>query len=1201
MTSTDPLGHASTYTYDALGRQSTATDATGVSQSTAYDPVGRVAVQWDTSGASWITTYDLDGNATRKADPSGYALNYTYDSLGNVKTVAVAGYTAFTNLTYDFVGRLLTTDLYPTTYTYDARGRTKTVKDGTNNTTTYDYDLANRKTAETSPLGHVKRWTYDAAGRVKATADALNNTTTYAYDAAGQLTDVTLPRGGAYAFTHDTDGHTLSQSDPLTKTTTYGYDAEGRPTSIVYPSGRSVVTAYDTAGRITSATAGGKTRTYGYDDAGRTTSAADPDTGTLQYAYNDRGLLSTVTDVFGATVYGYDVAQRLSSATPPTGTATTYAYSFNSTRETVSVRGATNADLLYNYAGRLRTRTPIAPSRTTGGSFQFDYDNAGRPINYVGGTATYDADGRVINTTDTLSGTTKTTTYGYDDADRLTSAVVTQGTTQLSSTAYQWDADSNRTSVTSGTTTTTATFNTADQLTSTSDGTSYSYDDDGRQIAVGSTAYAYNGFGELASAGGVTYGNDALGRLATRTTTAGTENFGYAGLDSTVNAWRRGSGSATHIVLDTKGGQLAFATDGAKTYRTGTNLHGDLVRLRDDFATAADWYASYDPFGAVTWTSATQPIPVPFGYQSDYTDPSTGNVDMGARNYNPGTGSFTTSDTVVGSTANTATFNRYLYANANPLTYTDPDGHMALEEKDGGSVTASKATSSKRRSSWGDYGCGIIHTSYCMDWFHKVQTSLEKDEIDWNPDDSGPSLSHDVLPKPLADLMDGATAETDKALMGTISTFRSGSLCQWGEGERCHDFDALKTKQGWTDMAKGLYEPIEDCAKHPTWEGCGRAAFSVWQIVGIIDGGTGLVKGTLKGVRGAATVEDASSVTSKVPSTGATGATEAGGATSRGLSTALAETFSEQTGLADVARKLKAEAKTPRTKVPQRRRSTSGTGSCHSFAPATLVLMANGTTKAIKDIQIGDKVLASDPDSGQSDAKAVTALHKNDDADLADVTLTDTTSDESTILHTTWHHPFWNADTGMWTEAQDLKPGTHLLDADGRTAIMVTAVKTWTGLQRMRDLTVADIHTYYVVAGGTPVLVHNCGTVDFAHGTSLKNAENIRANGLSADAARANANGGSLNRPGSFYAHQIAGPADDGVQSAYEWGMRVDPDSPASVLIGRLPKSTYNDLVDQGLVTVRPVGEGVPDETIFHPDSFPILNRDMEWLTILTP
>ncbi|MFI2652610.1 hypothetical protein [Micromonospora fulviviridis] len=34
----------------------------------------------------------------------------------------------------------------------------------------------------------------------------------------------------------------------------------------------------------------------------------------------------------------------------------------------------------------------------------------------------------------------------------------------------------------------------------------------------------------------------------------------------------------------------------------------------------------------------------------------------------------------------------------------------------------------------------------------------------------------------------------------------------------------------------------------------------------------------------------------------------------------------------------------------------------------------------------------------------------------------------------------------------------------------------FTGRQTMRDLTVRNVHTYYVVAGNTPVLVHNCGT-----------------------------------------------------------------------------------------------------------------------------
>ncbi|MFJ8583011.1 hypothetical protein [Micromonospora sp. NPDC093277] len=37
------------------------------------------------------------------------------------------------------------------------------------------------------------------------------------------------------------------------------------------------------------------------------------------------------------------------------------------------------------------------------------------------------------------------------------------------------------------------------------------------------------------------------------------------------------------------------------------------------------------------------------------------------------------------------------------------------------------------------------------------------------------------------------------------------------------------------------------------------------------------------------------------------------------------------------------------------------------------------------------------------------------------------------------------------------------------------AVTSYTGAKVMHDLTIDDIHTYYVLAGTTPVLVHNCG------------------------------------------------------------------------------------------------------------------------------
>ncbi|MCW3844736.1 HINT domain-containing protein [Micromonospora yasonensis] len=147
--------------------------------------------------------------------------------------------------------------------------------------------------------------------------------------------------------------------------------------------------------------------------------------------------------------------------------------------------------------------------------------------------------------------------------------------------------------------------------------------------------------------------------------------------------------------------------------------------------------------------------------------------------------------------------------------------------------------------------------------------------------------------------------------------------------------------------------------------------------------------------------------------------------------------------------------------------------SCHSFAAGTLVLMADGTTKRIEDIKIGDVVLATDPETGLTVAKRVTYLHLNQDWDLAEVTVHDSVTGETEVLKTTWHHPFWNASEDAWVDAADLKPGTWLRDDEGKETQQVVAVRTWTGLQQMHDLTIADIHTYYVVAGTTPVLVHN--------------------------------------------------------------------------------------------------------------------------------
>jgi RHS repeat-associated protein len=156
-------------------------------------------------------------------------------------------------------------------------------------------------------------------------------------------------------------------------------------------------------------------------------------------------------------------------------------------------------------------------------------------------------------------------------------------------------------------------------------------------------------------------------------------------------------------------------------------------------------------------------------------------------------------------------------------------------------------------------------------------------------------------------------------------------------------------------------------------------------------------------------------------------------------------------------------------------------GSCkvgNSFTPGTLVLMADGSTKPIEDVELGDKVLATDPETGETTAETVTAEIKGEGVKhLVEVTV-DTDGENGTAtgrITATDGHPFWVPELGEWVDATKLKSGQWLRTSAG-TSVQITAVERWTsGSATVQNLTVDDVHTYYVVAGSVPVLVHNCG------------------------------------------------------------------------------------------------------------------------------
>ncbi|MFI8948899.1 HNH/ENDO VII family nuclease [Streptomyces sp. NPDC053750] len=144
---------------------------------------------------------------------------------------------------------------------------------------------------------------------------------------------------------------------------------------------------------------------------------------------------------------------------------------------------------------------------------------------------------------------------------------------------------------------------------------------------------------------------------------------------------------------------------------------------------------------------------------------------------------------------------------------------------------------------------------------------------------------------------------------------------------------------------------------------------------------------------------------------------------------------------------------------------------CKCFLAGTDVLMADGETKDIEDIRLGDEVMAKDPETGEEGPRKVTRLIRTEDDKHFNV-LSITTEDGVEKLTATHEHPFWSPSEGSWIEAGDLIPGMTLLTDDGDTVI-VTRNHAYTSHATTYNLTVDDLHTYYVLAGETPVLVHN--------------------------------------------------------------------------------------------------------------------------------
>ena len=142
----------------------------------------------------------------------------------------------------------------------------------------------------------------------------------------------------------------------------------------------------------------------------------------------------------------------------------------------------------------------------------------------------------------------------------------------------------------------------------------------------------------------------------------------------------------------------------------------------------------------------------------------------------------------------------------------------------------------------------------------------------------------------------------------------------------------------------------------------------------------------------------------------------------------------------------------------------------NSFSPSTKVVLADGRAVPIRDVHIGEKVLATNLRTTKTTAEPVTARWINHDTDLLDLTVD--TSTGNTTIQTTQHHLFYDLTTHRWTQAVHLRPGNRLYTSDHKHA-NVAGARIVPGAADMWDLTVAHDHDFYVLTRTTKTLVHN--------------------------------------------------------------------------------------------------------------------------------
>ena len=391
-----------------------------------------------------------------------------------------------------------------------------------------------------------------------------------------------------------------------------------------------------------------------------------PDGNYVSYSYDNACRLTKVTTPFGTTAYEYDLLDRLTRVVDRNGYATVYEYDANGNRTAVHYANGFTTTYDYDLLNRLICEKTVDI-------------NGDIVVQYI---YTLGAAGERKSVTEL----DRTVEYSYDSLYRLTSETITEGE-KVTVYTYAYDNVSNRILKTENGAETAYVYNALNQLVSDSE-TSYEYDLNGNLIRVIGSAqsalYEYNSENKLIKAtvqNGVLvteeiYTYDYSGNRTSKTTHRSdgvTEYVKYLNDNS----------SLTNVLAEigSEGSVQAYYTIGADLIsqeRDGNvsvylyDGHGSVVGLANENGKVTDTYA-YDAFGnLLKSTGSTKNC---YRYCGEQFDETTGLYYLRARYMDTSTGRFISQDTYQGTINDPVSLHKYLYANANPVMYSDPSGY----------------------------------------------------------------------------------------------------------------------------------------------------------------------------------------------------------------------------------------------------------------------------------------------------------------------------------------------------------------------------------------------------------------------------------------------------------------------------------------------------------------------------------------------